>query len=416
MAALSVVRRDLLRLIRSPVRTALLFAVPLVLAGVFSLVFGGGGPSEIVLRVLVLNRDEGILSQLLGGLGSRQPQEGVTLELVQVGEEGYAMLDRGEASALVVIPAGFTVDLLEGRPVTLEVVKNPAERFLPAVVEEGVGVLASVLSQASRVLRPELDRIAAMNRSGSQPALGEVTALSEMFYRRVGDLERYLLPPVIGLETGTVEDPAAGDPGSDPSILAYFLPGLTVMGVFFFAQAVTRDIQRDREAGLLRHLLTAPVSAADYLVGKCLSVIVVCVLGFMILLAFGLAMGVPWGAPLGVAVMVLATSVAVAGTMLLITSVTRSERQADAVGTIVIMVWSMLGGVFVPLAAMPAFVRPVAATTLTYWGVDGLTRLATEDAGVADVLLNVAVLAAVGALLLSIGAAVLRRRIGEGAA
>ncbi len=69
------------------------------------------------------------------------------------------MMDRGEASALVHIPAGFTDDFLGGTPTTIEVVKNPSERFLPQVVEEGVGIGGSVLSVASMVFRPELEQI-----------------------------------------------------------------------------------------------------------------------------------------------------------------------------------------------------------------------------------------------------------------
>ncbi len=413
MPALAIVRRDLLRFVRSPLRTALLFAVPLVLAGIFSLVFGSGGPDALVLRVLVMNQDEGVLSQLLGGLGSQQPEQGVTLELVQVGDEGYEMMDRGEASALVRIPEGFTADLLAGRPTSLEVVKNPSERFLPGVVEEGVGVVVSVLSQVSRTFRPELEQVAAMNQLDGGPSMAQVTALSSAIYGRVGQVEKYLFPPVIQLESGTVADAEPGA-GPDPPILAYFLPGLTVMGVFFFAQAVTRDILRDREAGLLRQMLTAPMSVRDYLLGKSLSVILACVIGFAVMITFGLVAGIGWGSPAGLALVVLATSVALAGTMLVITSIAGSERQGDALGTIVIMSWSMLGGAFVPLAAMPAFLRPISMSTLTYWGIDGLGKLVVDGAGVAEVLPNAVVLVAAGALLLAIGALVLRRRIAAG--
>ena len=39
MAALNIVRRDLLRYLRNPGRTALLFALPLVMSAIFALVF-----------------------------------------------------------------------------------------------------------------------------------------------------------------------------------------------------------------------------------------------------------------------------------------------------------------------------------------------------------------------------------------
>ena len=52
MVALEIVRRDLLRYWRNPIRTALLFAVPLVMAGVFALAFGGGGGDQITINTM----------------------------------------------------------------------------------------------------------------------------------------------------------------------------------------------------------------------------------------------------------------------------------------------------------------------------------------------------------------------------
>ena len=155
MVELHIVRRDLTRFIRNPVATALMFAIPLTMAGIFSIVFGGGGGADgITVRVLVFDEDDSLLSRFLQR-GASDSGEDQRLELVPVGEEGYRMMEDGEASALLHIPKGFTADYLGGEPVTIDVVKNPAQRFLPQLVEEGVGVGAVLLSQASVVLGPE---------------------------------------------------------------------------------------------------------------------------------------------------------------------------------------------------------------------------------------------------------------------
>ena len=54
MAGLDILRRDLLRYWRNPFRTALLFAVPLVMAGVFALAFGRGGGDQITIKNLLM--------------------------------------------------------------------------------------------------------------------------------------------------------------------------------------------------------------------------------------------------------------------------------------------------------------------------------------------------------------------------
>ncbi len=413
MAAIAILRRDLKRYLRNPGRTALLFSMPLVMAAIFAVVFGGGGVDEISIKVLLWDEDDSLLSMLLGG-AANSDEAGQRLDVVPVGEEGLTMMDRGEASALVHIPAGFTDGFLAGRKTTIDVVKNPAERFLPQIVEEGAGVGGSVLSAASRVFRPELEQIHGLMGAEGFPSDLAVAGLSSGVNSRLSGLQEIIFPPVITLETVTVAN-ADDEEIEDVGILAIFLPGLAVMGTLFLAQSATRDILRDRENGLLRHLLTAPVSPADYLLGKCLSVIMVTAAGFALMTLAGAAMGVSWGPPLATAVLILATALAASGTLLLIMSLVGSERQGDTLTTIVIIVWSMLGGAFMPLDQMPGFLRPLSASTLVFWSTDAFNSLILRGGGLTDILPNLGVLFAAGTIFLGTGAFLLGRRIRRGA-
>lgn len=413
MPVLAIVRRDLRRYRRNPVRTALLFALPLVMAGVFAVVFGGGGTDEIRIRVLLWDADDSLLSRLAeGAAGSEEAAD--RLDIVPVGPEGLEMMERGEASALVHIPEGFSRAVLDGVPTTLEVVKNPAERFLPQVVEEGVGLGAAVLSAGSTVFRPELETIAAMMDREGFPPSAAVGALSAGITDRLRGAEGVLFPPLLTLETVDAVPDGAAEPGPT-HILAFFLPGLAVMGVLFVAQSATRDILRDREAGLLKHLLTAPISPGGYLAGKCLSVLAITAGGLLLLLAIGAATGIDWGSPVALVVLIPSIAVGCSGTLLLIISLVGSERQGDTLTTIVIIVWSMLGGAFVPLDQMPAFLRPLSASTLVFWATDALNTLVLRGGGLADIAANIAVLLGAGLGFMAVGAAVLGRRIRRGA-
>jgi ABC-2 type transport system permease protein len=215
----------------------------------------------------------------------------------------------------------------------------------------------------------------------------------------------------VDLETVTL----TGEEDAGFNIMAVILPGMTIFGILFIAQAATRDILKERESGLLRHLLTAPISVGQYLVGKSLSVLVITWLGFLILVAVGMVLGVGWGPPGAVVLLMTAASLAAAGTMILIMSLVGSERQGDALTTIVIIVWSMLGGAFVPLDGIPAFLLPLSRTTVTFWAVDGFAELIQRGGGLSDIGPNLVVLTGAGLLFLTVGAAVLRRRIVRGA-
>jgi ABC-type multidrug transport system permease subunit len=413
MAALAIVRRDLVRYLRNPVRTAMLFAVPLMLSGIFALVFGGGGVDQISIKVLLFDEDDSLLSKVLEGAGGSSEMD-QKLDIVPVGAEGYEMMDRGEASALIHLPKGFTKDYLAGRPTTIEVVKNPSERFLPKVVDEGVVLGAVALSAASRVFRTELEQVGSFVQSDSAPSDLAVAAVSTGFNRNFKSAGRFLMPPVVALETLTLSNEATDEAAPEFNILAYFLPGFSVMGILFLAQSATRDILRDREQGLVRHLLTAPVSTADYVRGKGLSVLLVTTAGFAVLVAIGLAAGVRWGSAAAVAAMVFASAVMASGILMLITSFVGSERQGDTLATIVIMVSSMLGGAFVPISQMPKFMLPISASTPVYWSVDGFSKLTIGGGGLADIAINLVVLFGVGGLCLAVGSRLLQRKLERG--
>lgn len=411
MATLAIVRRDLVRYIRNPVRTAMLFAIPLMLAAIFALAFGGGGGDQITIRVLLFDEDDSLLSRVLEGAGksSSGPQQ---LDVVRVGSEGRAMMERGEASAMVHIPKGFTDDYLAARPTTIEVIKNPSERFLPRVVEEGVGLGAAVLSATSRVFRSELEAISGFVADDEYPEDAAIATVSTGFNRKLRELDRFLAPPVMTLEATAAGDDATGTSRAD--VLAYFLPGLSMMGILFLAQSATRDILRDREQGLIKHLLTAPVSAADYIRAKALSVVLVTHVGFLVLLLVGIAAGVGWGPAVPVIAMVSASSVMASGVLLLISSLVGSERQGDTLTTIVIMVSAMLGGAFIPLSQMPGFLDPFCAASPVYWAVDGFTSLSVDGGGLGEVVDNLGVLFLLGLVCLIAGTVLIRRRIERG--
>ncbi|RMF72229.1 MAG: ABC transporter permease [Acidobacteria bacterium] len=413
-ATLAIVRRDLVRWARNPGRLVLLLGMPLALAAIFALAFGTGGEAGLTVRVLVIDEDGTALSEFLSGaLGSQEDTGPLDVEIV--GEEGRAMIERGEASALVIIPEGFTDAFLDGRPATLRLIKNPAEQFLPQAVEEALRAAAVVLSQASRTFRDELAEFSAMLAADHSPDPVAIGAMSTRIAAKLQTVEPYLFPPVIELETISADGGDESDDGpSMQAVLSLVLPGLAVLSLLFFAQAATRDVMEEREHGLLRRLLSAPVGTGEYLLAKCVSVVTVSALGFALLIGIGRLAGVAWGPPVAVIGLVLSASIAASGLLLLLVSLVSSEMAANALTTIVVMVSAMVGGSFVPLPALPDFLLPVARLTVNYWATSGFLVLIRDGGGPADVVPQIGVLAGGGLAMLAVGAFRLARRIRAG--
>ena len=78
----------------------------------------------------------------------------------QTREAALRLLNDNRISALVVIPQGFTSAFFQGTSARgLELIKNPAQRFLPAIVEELLRLVVESLNAVSQNLTSEFPAI-----------------------------------------------------------------------------------------------------------------------------------------------------------------------------------------------------------------------------------------------------------------
>ena len=142
---LLMVRKDLLRQVRSPLAILLLLSFPLVFASLLALTFGAGStPKMPKVQLLVEDLDGSFLSgALISAVTSEQM--GTYFDVETVGSEGLGRIERNDGSALWRIPEGFQQELIDGTPVEFELIRNPAQSILPEIAEQGLAVLSEAL-------------------------------------------------------------------------------------------------------------------------------------------------------------------------------------------------------------------------------------------------------------------------------
>jgi len=415
--ALLMVRKDLLRQLRSPLAVLLLLAFPLIFSALLALSFGSSNqPRMPVVQLLVEDRDQTLLSGLLLRAFSSGPLEQM-YEVRSVGPEGSELMERGEASALLRIPERFSSNLLNGKPITLELVRNPAQAILPEIAEQTLTVLVDVLATGSRVLREPLDQLSPMLQSGGPPTAEQVAVLSTTLYGAVSRAEPLLLPPVMTLEEIqlTEDEPQPASSGGS-LVFLFVLPGISVWALFVLGDVAMRDILVESRDGTLRRQLCAPISAGQIVTGKALYSAVLATISLIILSIIGRIVS---GGGVDLAAFVLLSAalvVMVTGFSSVVYGLSRTERQGASIAAVALLVLAFLGGSFVPLNSMPGSVRPLAPISPLYWGTQGYTELIQTGAGIAAILPNVAVLAVAGAITLSAGGWLLGRKVRGGLA
>jgi ABC-2 type transport system permease protein len=244
-------------------------------------------------------------------------------------DTGRRSLEKGGASAMLIIPPGFTSAFLGGPQAKLQLVRNPAQRILPNIIEETLSM-----------------------------------AVDGAFYATAG----HALPgePLIRLDSQVIAEKTE-QPGGFAAML---LPGTLFLAVFFVAGALAADVWRERTSGVLRRIATTPATLGAFLGGKLLACAVV--LGAVG--AFGLILGrilvnlhvssfplaILWISASGCGLYLL---------VLMLQSAAGSERMANMLTNFVLLPLTMLGGGFVPFDWMPRGLARLGHFTPNGWSV-----------------------------------------------
>ena len=376
-----LLRLELRRRLRDPLALLTWTAIPLLMVGLLTLVFGPKGTGLPRARLLVVDQDRTFLSQtLVSALSNPRLEALLEVELTEP-EPARRAMDRGRASALLEIPAGFAADLLANRPVRLELLRNPAETILPELAEEVLAFLAD----GGTALRAVLVAMTGDERLfAEQPSLEQVTALSASVYTLLdAEATRRLLDPK-GLAVTHRHPPARA--ASRSAVVGWFAPGFLIMALLFLAEGQSSDVQEDAAAGRLLRAFSFPTPPTVVLGAKALSLVVLgLVNGVLLAAAFAAALGWRPALPAAVAATLLAAAAALVGLALLLRGLTRTLAAGNAATGSVMIGLGFLGGCFMPIQLLPDTFQTVARFLPTGWAVEALraAQSGDEPAGIA---------------------------------
>lgn len=420
-----LVAKDLKRKLRSPLGLIAVLSFPLLFAGMIALAFGKGDSIPKV-RMLVANEDDGLLATGVASVFTSQQAskyfDGKTVTEAQ----GRTLMEEGKASALLTIPKGFTTDVLDGKRVTLRLLRNPAEGILPEIAEQTVGALADVLDGGRRVFdKPIADLKPLLDDDAKTPSDADIVAISLAVKRAIESMSGLVNPPVIALESEMFDNVTVSpqpkekkrNEDAPSSIFLVVLPGLAVYGLFLVADQGMRDVMTERVLGTLRRQLAGPVTPETVILAKAVYTAVLAASAIVVIGGVGAAV---LSTPVSIPAFLLLSAalvLAVTGTTAVIYGVARTERQASTLGNMIFLAMGFLGGGFIRVEGLPPVVRGIAPFTPLYWGTQGYRALLEKGAGLSGVAMHAGVLALMGVVFLGIGTAALRRtaRRGTGA-
>ena len=381
MKALTITWVALLRLVRDRSNIFFVFVLPIGIILIIGAQFGGGFTPTIGV---VVEEGAGELGDVLASeIGAR---DDVTITSFSSSESAATAVERGTVQAAVVIPAGYDDDLTSGEVATVGFYARPDALVYQTIVQAEVAEQASLI----RAARFAVDQQGA----GFDDALVIATATA---------------PEVSAV---TVEVETAGESVFPASLGAFDLGASSQLVLFMFLTGLTGSaaLIETRRLGVASRMLSTPTTAGTIVAGEGLGrYAVVMVQGLYILFATLLLFQVDWGDPLGAAAIMILFGAVCAGTAMLMGTLFKNDQQAGGVGVILGLGVAALGGCMIPIEFFSDTMTKVAHITPHAWALDAFAILVREDGTIADITLELAVLAAFAVVLITIAGLRLRR-------
>ena len=373
--ALVVAGKELRQRLRDRTAILIAFVFPSLLAAIVTGAFGSGfgpGAGRFHSTVAIADLDRSALSKAFTTqvLGSPQLRSQFAVRVAKSADEASALVRGRTVDAGFVLPRGFQAAVSSGGRTAMTVLKRPGE---PLVGEIAQAIATGFTDQVNA------SRVATFTALRSGAPVADAAKLA-----REAAADR--IP--VQLVDGSVA--ARKVSGAN-----YFGPGMTLFFLFFIVSTGARSLFAEREQGTLPRILAAPGRRSSILLGKGLAVLVLALASMTTMyVVMAVVFGVDWGDPLAIAALTLSVVLALMAVTAAVQTLARTEAQAANYGSIIGMTLALLGGNFFPLFQMPTFIRTASALTPNGWALRGFTDIAYDGAKLANILPNVAAIAA----------------------
>ena len=417
MKIIDIALKDFTRSFRSYFALMFMFGVPLLMGGMFYLMFGSRGSandaySVSATKVVVANLDRGgpgfdaVKAQfpvgdarsmgevILTTLQDKQFAKLMTVTTAESAAAARSAVDTQAAGVAIVIPADFSEKFsdLSGQA-TIELYKDPTLSLGPAIVESILSQYLEGMSGAKIAVN-----VVIRQAGSTDPALMGSVLQKYMAASAMGDPSASLLD---------VRSPTAVKAPVNPigAIISLIMAGMTVFYAFFTGASSAQSILHEEEEGTLPRLFTTPTSQSTILGGKFLAVFLTVIVQMTVMIILGrLIFAIAWGDALPVALVVLGTVAAASAFGVFLMSLLKNAKQAAVVFGGVITATGMLGmaKVFTGSATSSGALDTISLFVPQGWAVRGLLQT-MSGAPLGDIAPTVAVLFVIAAVMFAVG-------------
>lgn len=200
--------------------------------------------------------------------------------------------------------------------------------------------------------------------------------------------------------------PKSTDEKIIPNSVQHNVPAWALFAIFFIVIPLSTNIIKEKTQGTGLRVFTSPQPYSLFLTGKIVVYIVVSLIQFVLMLLVGLyifpLMGLPSLVVTGkitlLAVMAAASGLSAIALGVLLGTLAKTQEQAAPLGATITVILAAIGGVWIPVFAMPHTMQTIAKISPMNWGLQGFYDILLRDGGCSAIAPEIGLLLAFSAI------------------
>ncbi|HLV46621.1 MAG TPA: ABC transporter permease [Flavobacterium sp.] len=184
-----------------------------------------------------------------------------------------------------------------------------------------------------------------------------------------------------------------------PNSVQHNVPAWTLFAMFFIVVPLSINMVKEKNQGTYVRLLTSPVSYLIFLGGKIFTYLIICLLQFVVMLLIGRFIFPYFGlVALELSnlwllnIVAFFSGLAAVGFGVLLGTFAKTQEQSAPFGAVSVIILAALGGVWVPVFAMPEIMQWFAKISPMNWGLDAFYDVLLRQSGLVEILPNIILL------------------------
>ena len=207
--------------------------------------------------------------------------------------------------------------------------------------------------------------------------------------------------------------PKVNDKEVLPNSVQHNVPAWALFAIFFIVVPLSINIVKEKGQGTQIRLITNPVPYAVIIAGKTATYLIICMIQFFLMVAVGVYLFPYLGLPVLdvegklflMSIVALFSGLAAIGFGILLGTIAKTQEQSAPFGATSVVILAAVGGVWVPVFAMPKIMQHISQISPMNWGLNAFYDVLLRNGNLLEILpeINLLLLFFIGTITLAIG-------------